>query len=289
MSIDAALNGLLRLLLSAAVIAAAALAVIAVLDRLAQNQRVAEGRALIQRNEQLDLSAIAPGSTLACLDGGAGETTDTACEAFVFASPQSTAAAVAYMGARLSLLAEAYAFAQGRDQALIDAFAATRRAIELDRYGIAAHVLAARDSCTPERCAAFALFTDVSALKANLKVQAFDQYVSRHAPAWSAPVPVPAVEKQPPAVSEVPAVPAPASAAAAEPTGHPVSSKYDFPSAASIPPVSIMNTEPALPKEASGNAPPAASADNAAPAVKPPVPPKRPQVQREQAATPPAR
>ena len=69
------------------------------------------------------------------------------------------------------------------------------------------------------------------------------------------------------------------------PSGQPVSSKYDFPSAASIPPVSIMNAEPPLPK---------AAADAAAAQPKPkaegeaavPVPPKRPQAQ---AATPPAR
>ena len=58
-------------------------------------------------------------------------------------------------------------------------FAARRRAIELDRFGIAAHVLAERDGCTAERCAAFAFLTDSGVLKANMKAQAFDQYVSR--------------------------------------------------------------------------------------------------------------
>jgi hypothetical protein len=44
--------------------------------------------------------------------------------------------------------------------------------------------------------------------------------------------------------------------------------KFDFPSAASIPPVSIMNPEPKAPPNAAGGDAPAAAA--------PPVPPKRP-------------
>lgn len=287
MSIDAPLSGILRLLLPAAVLAAVALAVFAVLDRLALDQRAAERRALIERSAQLNLSALAPGSALACLDGSAGEAAETACEAAVFVSPQSTAAAAAYVGARLTLLADAHVFSQAHGATKIDAIAATRRAIELDRYGVAAHVLSVRDGCTPERCAAFALFDDTSALKANLKAQVFDQYVSRHTATWNTPAVAPAPEVPRPSVSEAPAVLAPqAKADANEPPGRPVSSKYSFPSAASIPPVSIMNSEPALPKESSTSAP---AANGAATDDKTPVPPKRPQAQREQAATPPAR
>jgi len=62
-----------------------------------------------------------------------------------------------------------------------------------------------------------------------------------------------------------------------------VSGKYDFPSAASIPPVSIMNAEPAVPKAAAEAqaAEPKAEAGTAVP-----VPQKRPQAQ---AGTSPAR
>ena len=140
------------------------------------DQRAADRRALSQRTELLNASALAPGSALACLSGGAGEAAETACEASVFASPQSTAAAVAYVGARLTLLADA----QARVPALAAMFAASRRAIELDRFGIAAHVLARRDGCTAAQCAAFAWLGDTSVLKANMKAQVFDQYVSRH-------------------------------------------------------------------------------------------------------------
>jgi hypothetical protein len=66
---------------------------------------------------------------------------------------------------------------------------------------------------------------------------------------------------------------------------NPVPNRYDFPSAASIPPVSIMTSEPPTPKEAaSADAVPAA--EGAATTVKLPVPPKRPQTQ---AAKPSAR
>ena len=107
MSIEGALNGLLRLAIAAAVIGAGAFAVTAVLDRLALDSQAAERRALLQRNAELNVSVLAPGSALACLDGGAGEAIESACEKAVFSSAQSAAAAVAYVGARLALLKDA--------------------------------------------------------------------------------------------------------------------------------------------------------------------------------------
>ncbi|MDI1346633.1 MAG: hypothetical protein PSV22_21435 [Pseudolabrys sp.] len=277
-NIDVLLNRLLRLLVPAVAFVAAGLAVVAVVDRLAQNNSAAERRALVSRGDRLTALALTPGSALACLDSGAGEAAETACEAAVFASPQSTAAAVAYVGARLRLLADAKALDPSGDS-----FAATRRAIELDRYGIAAHVLASRDLCTAERCGAFALLADTNALKSNMKAQAFDQYVSRYSAAWTAPVAAPA----PASVSAAPpAEPANPVKSAAEPVAHPLSSKYTLPSAASIPAVSIMNAEPPLPKaaadalaaqskaEARPDAQPDARPDNGVP-----MPPKRPQAQ----------
>ena len=212
---------------------------IGILDRLAMNERTAEQRALLQRDSQLSMSAVAPGSPLACLDGVAGEQVENACEKAVFADAQSTARAVAYIGARLALLADVVAVARG-DREFLAAFATARRAIELDRYGIAAHVLAVRDGCTAERCAAFAMLQDTGALKANLKVQAFDTYVARYASAWDKSEP--AADK---AAAGLRRTPLPPVASAGEPPApHPVDSRYDFPSAASIPPVSIMNAEP---------------------------------------------
>ena len=66
----------------------------------------------------------------------------------------------------------------------------------------------------------------------------FDQYVSRYAADWTYSESAPLLEKQAPAVP-VASVPEPLAPAKA-----PVPSRYEFPSAASIPPVSIMNAEP---------------------------------------------
>ena len=261
-----------RLLLPIVALALAGLAVGAILDRLARDERGAERRALAQRYAELTAQALAPGSTLACLDDLAGETVGYACEKTVFAGPQSTAAAVAYMAARLTLLADGLAFARHGDPEFAATLGPLRRAIELDRFGVAAHVLAVRDGCTADRCAAFALLSDANVIKSNLKAQVFDQYVSRYAADWNKSEPV--AEKQ---------APAPVASAPEPPAKTPLASKYSFPSAASIPPVSIMNTEPPLPKEATeAQAAQPSSKGKASVAA----PPKRPQTQ---AASPPAR
>lgn len=269
-----------RLATPVAFVLAVGLAAFVIADQMVAGRRAANERALIARSDELTARAVAPGSALACLDSAAGDATETACEAAVFASPQATAAAVAYIGARMALLAEL------KDMpALASRLASTRRAVELDRFGIAAHVLSERDGCSAAQCAGFALVPDSSMLRSNLKARTFDQYVSRHAVNWNA---APASQAPPPAVSQAPAIPAPAAqTAVAEP--RPVSSKYDFPSAASIPPVSIMNAEPALPKEAAA-AQAAAPGDKAAPQPgRPPVPPRRPQATNEPADITPAR
>ena len=272
-------GGAPRLLLPVGALVIGVLAVVGVLNRLALDDRAAERRALLQRNAELNRSAVAPGSMLGCLDSGAGETIESACEKAVFADPQNAAAAIAYISARLSLLRDAVEFAQRGDGELIEAFAAGRRAIELDRFGIAAHVLAFRDGCTAQRCAAFALLRDSGVVKANLRVHAFDTYLARYASAWN---------KSDAVAEKKPTTPAPAPVASAPPppagANQPVSSRYDFPSAASIPPVSIMNAEPPLPKDPGAEPDVAPGAEAAAPKV--PVPLKRPQTQ---AATPPAR
>jgi len=272
------------LALSGLVVGAAAVAgVMIALDRLAASDRQAERNALLARDADLNRTALAPGSALACLDAGAGEAVENACEKAVFGSAQSTAAAVAYMDVRLKLLSEAARLADQGDAGAMAALAGSRRAIELDHYGIAAHVLETRDGCTPDKCAGFAWVIDASALKANLRGQVFDQYVSRYADKWNEVAPPPKA----PAVSEAPAALPPVASIA--PTSNvqmpaPIKpdEKWDFPSAASIPPVSIMNAEPPLPKgpETSAQAPekqappPAQEASKTVPV--PPEPPKRP-------------
>jgi hypothetical protein len=278
--------GATRLLLPIAAVVMAGLAVVSVLDRMVQNERAAERRALEQRDIALTAQAVAPGSMLGCLDSAAGEKVESACEKAVFADPQSAAGAVAYVTARLALLADALDFARRADPGFADTLAGLRRSIELDRFGIAAHVLSSRDGCTAERCPAFALLRDTSALQANLRVRAYNEYVARHVAAWNNEAPA---EKPPPVASApAPTSPAVANAPALPATvGAPVSSRYDFPSAASIPPVSIMNAEPPLPPAAAAaNAAAPEPAQAAEPTAKVPVPPRRPPTQ---AATPPAR
>ncbi len=295
--------GPIRIALSLAALALAGFAVYALIDRSSVAERAAERRALLAREVELSRIALAPGSALACLDGGAGETVENVCEKTVFASPQSTAAAVAYMDARLNLLASA----AERDPGLLVLLASSRRAVALDRFGVAAHVLAIRDGCTAEKCDAFALVDDASALQANLRAQVYDQYVSRYAASWNAPPPAPA--EKPPAVS---ALPPPTSLARVTASGQtPVPAvkpgeHWDFPSAASIPAVSIMGAEPALPKgaeaqaKAQGQAPgqagdaPATPMPQASPIAKPAAksaatPAAAPRAAAPQAAPPAAR
>ena len=266
------MNGALRIAFSVAALALAGLAIFALIERSSVAERAAERRALLVRDAELTRLALTPGSALACLDGNAGETVENSCEKRIFATAQGTAAAVSYMDARLKLLADAAGLSDSGALALL---AASRRAVALDRYGLAAHVLAIRDACTADKCDSFALVDDASVLKANLRAQVYDQYVSRYVAAWSEPsTPV----EKPAAVSAVPAAPAQVTASgqtaipAVKPGEH-----WDFPTAASIPAVSIMGAEPPMPKGAEaqaqvqGQAPakPATNANAAAPSRTP--------------------
>lgn len=275
------------LALVAAIIAGGLLAV----DRMAVSDRDAARRALLARDAALNRAELAPGSALACLDAGAGDTVEDACEKAIFHSAQSAAAAVAYMGARLKLLREAALLAKHGDPGIMHALAATRRAVGLDRFGVAAHVLASRDDCTAEKCPAFALVEDAAALKANLRAQVYDQYVSRYADQWNKTVAPPTA----PAVSQAaPAPPVSVARATNGPLPAPIKpgEKWDFPSAASIPAVSIMNKEPPLPPGANAPAqvpPKKPHETTTAQANKPvPMPPKAPRPSPPLSVTPPA-
>ncbi len=256
------MSAILRIVFSVAALALAGFAVFALIDRSHVAEQAAERRALLMRDAELNRVALAPGSSLACLDGGAGEAVENACEKMVFGTAQSAAAATAYMDARLKLLAAAE-----RDAGTMTLFASTRRAVALDRFGVAAHVLSIRDGCTPEKCAAFALVEDPSALKSNLSAQVYDQYVSRYVAEWNAPA-KPA--EKAPAVSALPATPSPVASVNGQTTTPAIKpgEHWDFPSAASIPAVSIMNSEPPLPKgaEAQAQAPGQAQNTGAPPA-----------------------
>jgi hypothetical protein len=241
----AGLGGWLSVLGRVAAVAIAAWAAWTFVDRSGIQERGAERRALDARAAELTARAILPGSALACLDATAGEAVESACEKSLFANPEAVAAATSYIDARLSLLADGVAYAARADRSYeATALAGLRRALEADRFGLVAHALAVRNNCTPDQCEAFGLLRDATMVKDNLKARTYENYVTRYAAAWeqkSAPV----------------AVAAPASAPAAAPAA-PQPSSIDFPTASSIPPVSIMNPEPGATTGAAESKPPPA-------------------------------
>ena len=179
-----------------------------------------------------------PGSPLACLDALAGETVEAACEKALFGSPASVASASAYVGAQLTLLASTVALARHEGVALESLLAPLRRSLESDRFGFVAHVLAIRDGCTAQNCKTLALFRDAKRVRTNLTTSTLERYLEHYAAVWSAG-------------SEVPPL-ADATQTPASPTGSTGQGtrkivNIDFPSAASIPAVSIMNPEPTGP------------------------------------------
>jgi hypothetical protein len=215
----------------------------------------AVARAFELRAQELGAQALSPGSSLACLDGLAGESVEAACEKAVFATPASVAAAASYVAARLALLSSAARAGVDADAGVDEALAPLRRSLEIDRFGIVAHVLALRDRCTREDCKALALLRDPSRVRANLVEQSFDRYVERYAPAWATPADAAVADAAP-------------QQGAAAPAPHKIVN-IDFPSAASIPAVSIMNPEPAGPV-VPGAAAAAAANPNPSPAGQPP-------------------
>ena len=254
----AAATAILRLAVAIVTVAA----VLAAVNFADEWQSANERRALQARASELANRALVPGSALACLGSQAGEAVETACEKSVFATPESAAAALAFTEARMALLADARTIA-GDDPSFAALIAGIRRAVELDRFGLAAQVLATRDRCSAEDCPAFALVSETTALRANLKARAYDTYVARYAAAWEKRESAPAVAEAKP-----PEEPPQASVA-------PLSSRYDFPSAASIPPVSIMTAEPRRPAASEAASAPATDA----PGAPQRLPPPRPQTQ----------
>jgi hypothetical protein len=229
-----AVNGAGR---AAFVVAAAifgALVAWAVVDR--GESSGAERRAFEIRAQQLNALAVAPGSPLACLDALAGDSVETACEKVLFASPASVAAASSFVAAQLTLFSSAATYAKRRGADIEQVLAPLRRSLETDRYGFVAHVLAIRDGCTGQNCKALALFSNADRVRANLGANTLDRYLDHYAAQWGTGSEVPVAEA---------ASPQPAAAPSGQPPHHIVN--IDFPSAASIPAVSIMNPEPTGP------------------------------------------
>lgn len=237
----------------------------------------ADRRALEMRAQELSTRAMAPGSALACLDAVAGENVDAACEKALFASPATVAAATSYAAARLELVSDMAVYVKRGGRDIDGALLPLRHSLETDAYGFVAHALAVRDGCTSQNCKALDVLHDASRVRANLSGQTLDRYLVRYLTAWA----------------QQPETPGPvADAATQTPTSQPGAPgqrkvvNIDFPSAASIPPVSIMNPEPGTkPTPAPASAATASPAAAAATASVPPPPSKK---SRKQAANPPA-
>jgi hypothetical protein len=179
---------------------------------------------------------------LSCIDDLAGEAILAACEKPLFGSPESAAAALSYAAFQLSRLTASGDVAAA-ENIMTPELRALRRAIERDRYGLMAYVLAMRDHCSPSDCAAFRSLTDNRQIVANMNERAYEGLIARYVPIWNAPPASPGmVAALPPSM----------------PTGRPTNA--EFPSAASTPPISIMAPEPSTgPTAPAGSRAPAAS------------------------------
>jgi len=230
----------------------------------------AERRVLELRATELDAQALAPGSPLACLDGVAGDTVEAACEKALFASPAAVASASSYVAARVALLADIVSYGKHGGRNIDDLLRPLRSSIEADRFGFVAHMLAVRDGCTRDHCPTLALLSDGGLVQTNLSARTLDRYLDRYASAWAQQTDVPVAEAAPTP---------PAATASAAPGPAPLKKVLidaDFPSAASIPAVSIMNPEPkTLP-------PSVAAAANA----HPPAPAPARQIHKQAASSP---
>jgi hypothetical protein len=221
---------------------------------------------------------------LSCLDNLAGDAVLAGCEKALFGSPDAAAAAVSYTAARIDRLT-ALGDAASAEKSLTPDIKVLRKALERDRYGLVAQVLVARDGCTQFDCATFRSLTDQQQVAANMDAHLYDTLVARYAPFWNAPAAGPSM----PPSGALAALPT------TMPTGKPTNA--EFPSAASTPPVSIMNPEPPTaatrqaPAANAGAAPAprtsaATSAQAAAPAAPAAKKPPAPKAARAPAAAP---
>src|ERR1700733_1054280 len=196
-----------------------------------------ERRALETRAAELNVRALAPASPLACLDGLAGDNVEAACERALFATPATVATATTYVAARLALLADITAYTKRAGRNIDGALLPLRRGLEADRFGFVAHMLAVRDGCTSNNCTALALLQDAGRVRANLSDDTLDRYLDHYLTAWAQSPGVPVADGAPLA---------PVAAQTADGAAPPRKSalNVDFPSADSIPAISIMNPEP---------------------------------------------
>jgi hypothetical protein len=207
--------------------------------------------------ERASAAATAAVPALSCLDEMAGDVVLAACEKAVFASAESTAAAVSYVASQITRLTS-FGDLTTASQSMTPDLQVLRRSIERDRFGLVAQVLQVRDHCTPTKCAVFRSLTDNHQIITNMDEHFYDRLISRYSAVWNTPAVIGTAGASP-AMGALAAFPP------SVPTGRPTNA--DFPSAASTPPVSIMLPEPGTgtPGQAAAHSPsPPASASTPA-------------------------
>jgi hypothetical protein len=263
-------------------VASGALAIITLLSLGIAVASMVRGHETLARTASAESRSqtITPGlAALSCVDDLAGDTVGQACERAVFGSPESTAAAVNYAASMLTRLV-ALGDATSAQRTMSPEAQAMRRAIERDRYGLIAHVLLARERCTPTQCAAYRSLTDNHQIITNMDEHAFDNLVVRYAGSWNAPQ---ITSGTTPPLAMLPA---------SMPTGRPTNA--EFPSSANTPAVSIMSPEPGTgtkPAVAQTTVPARPPQTAAAPTPSAPAPPaaaKKQAVTKRPPATPPS-
>jgi hypothetical protein len=220
-------------------------------ERVAARDRAEERRALLTRAQDLARQAAMPGSVLGCLDTASGEAVELGCERALFSSPEAVAGSAAFTAARIALLSDGVDYSLRANASYEGLLPGLRVALEYDRFGFVAQVLTTHYDCSADHCDALTLFRETGRISANLKDRPFDIYVAKYAASWSNRARAPLLSS---------------SGASPVPPG------FNVPSAASIPPVSIMVPEQGsgsgsgAPAGSSGAAPSGATAAGGGPA-----------------------
>jgi hypothetical protein len=214
------------------------------LDRLSEQDRGAYRQNIEARLSALTAQSLLPNSHLACLDAAAEDLVQEACEKALYSSPEQVSAALTFIGARLDILHDIAMLPEPEEAAYDKLRVPLLRTLQADRYGLVAQVLQGRDSCTADKCAAFDFLKQREQLVANMKDRAYETRLTKHAVSWS--------DKPAPALAA--AAPAPQPPAPLPPKESQLN--LNFPSSASIPPVSIMANEPGMPGQNGVDAPP---------------------------------
>lgn len=250
------------------------------LERLGVQDRVEYRRNIESRLSALNTQALTPNSNLACLDIVTEDLVHDGCEKVLYSSPEQVSAALVFVGARLDILRDIAALPNALESQYDVLRGRLLKTIASDRYGFVSQVLQSRDGCTPDNCYAFEFIANRAQIVANMRERAYETRLTTHASNWT---------DKPAAAPVAAAVPVPAPAAAPPPAKE-SQLNLNFPSAASIPPVSIMANEPGMGGQngvdasAKPEAKPAQGQPSARrPAAKPPAQPKqRPAAQAAQ-------